>query len=125
MSDKKRILVVDDDPDIVRLLSKRLREDGYHVDSAGDGIACMSEIRRNRPDLVVLDLGLPAGDGFVTLERLRTNAAYEGLPVVVLTGRDASECEQQAIDAGANAFFQKTAGRDEFLATISRIAGAA
>ncbi len=118
MSKNSKILLVDDDPDTLLLLSKRLKEHGYSVCSAGDGVACMAEVRKEEPNLIVLDLGLPAGDGFVTLERLQSNLHYASIPVVVLTARQASEVRDRALAAGASAFFEKTAGKEEFLSAI-------
>ena len=121
MSEKTKILIVDDDPDTLRLLSKRLRESGYQTCAAGDGVACMSAVRNEEPDLIVLDLGLPAGDGFVTLERLRTNNTFADIPVVVLTARHGAEVRNRALAAGASAFFEKTANKDEFMGTIGQL----
>ena len=121
MSDKPKILVVDDDPDTLSLLSKRLKESGFNVVSAADGVACMAVVRKENPDLIVLDLGLPAGDGFITLDRLQNNMNYAGIPVVVLTAREASECKDRSLAAGASAFFEKTAGKEEFLSAVWRL----
>ena len=121
MMTRGRILVVDDDPDVVRLLSLRLSKDGYEVSSAADGVACMAHVRREDPDLVVLDLGIPAGDGYLTLERLRDNPHWARLPVVVLTASSDADARASAMRAGAHAFFQTTAGTQEFLETISRL----
>ena len=118
-----RILVVDDDSDIVRLLSTRLRNDGYDVISAAGGIAYMAQVRRHDPDLVVLDLGIPAGAGVLTLERLGDNPHWSRLPVVVLTGQSEPETRARAMRAGATALLEKTAGSQEFLETISRLVG--
>lgn len=118
---KGRILVVDDDPDTVKLLARRLSNDGYSVSSASDGISCMAQVRREDPDLVVLDLQIPAGDGYLTLEQLRDNPHWSRLPVVVLTGSSAEEARKRAMRAGATACFEKTTPSEEFLETISRL----
>ncbi len=120
-AEQKKILVVDDDPDMLRLLSAKLKKNGYHVGFASDGISCMSEVRKQDPDLIVLDLGLPAGDGFKTLERLKGLVPYSSIPVVVLTAREASEVKDKALNAGASAFFEKTASKDDLLGTIWRL----
>ena len=62
------ILIVDDDPDMLQALQIRLKASGYDVHCAEDGIGAISEARKRTPDLIVLDLGLPAGDGFVVLD---------------------------------------------------------
>lgn len=121
MSNQKKVLVVDDDPDMLRLLSAKLKKNGYQVAFASDGISCMSEVRKQEPDLIVLDLGMPAGDGFKTLERLKSRVAFSAIPVVVLTAREASEVKQKALNAGASAFFEKTTNKDELLAAVWRL----
>ncbi len=118
---RKKILIADDDPDVVQLLTHRLRQSGYDVESAPDGVSCMAQVLHQNPDLLVLDLGLPAGDGYLTLERLRGNASFSSLPVVVLTGRRSAQAREHAMAVGATAFFQKSVGRDEFLGTIDRL----
>ncbi len=118
---KKKILVVDDDPDMLRLLSARLKANEYDVAFATDGVSCMAELRKQDPDLLILDLGLPAGDGFKTLERVRDLPQYSGLPVVVLTAKDASEVRQKSMDAGADAFCQKGASQEELLSEVWRL----
>jgi len=121
MSNKKKVLVVDDDPDMLRLMSSRLKKSGFEVAFATDGVSCMSEVRKQDPDLILLDLGLPAGDGFKTLERLRGQVAFADIPVVVLTGQDASDVKDRAMEAGATDFFEKTANKDDLLAAVWRL----
>src|ERR1700688_5035081 len=82
------ILIVDDDPDMRQALQIRLKASGYNVHCAEDGIGAISEARKHTPDLIVLDLGLPAGDGFVVLDILKTNLNLSSIPVIVLSGHD-------------------------------------
>ena len=82
------ILVVDDDPDMRQTLQIRLKANGYDVHCAEDGMGAISEARKQTPDLIVLDLGLPAGDGFVVLDFLKKNVDLSSIPVIVLSGRD-------------------------------------
>lgn len=121
MSNSKKILIVDDDPDMLRLMSVKLKKNGYEVVVAGDGVACMSMVRKETPDLIVLDLGLPAGDGFKTLERLKSLVPFSSIPVIVLTARDAAEAKDKALNAGASAFFEKTASKDEVMDAVWRL----
>ena len=116
-----RILLVDDDPDVVHRLASSLSGDGYDVSSASDGLSCMAQLRREDPDLVVLDLEISAGGGYRTLERLRDNPHWARLPVVVLTTRQASEARACAMRAGASALLATTAEARELLDTISRL----
>jgi DNA-binding response OmpR family regulator len=105
---KPRILVVDDDPDLVRALRLRLRAHNCEVITASDGYSVIASAQKEHPDLIILDLGLPAGDGFVVLERLQTSDTLSSIPVIVLTARDPQNNEERALKAGAAAFFRWT-----------------
>jgi two-component system, OmpR family, KDP operon response regulator KdpE len=115
---RPKILVVDDDPDLVRALRLRLRANNYEVTSASDGYAAIASAQKERPALIILDLGLPVGDGFVVLDRLRNSDTLAGVPVIVLSARDPQNNEERALKAGATAFFQKPADNDELLNAI-------
>ena len=115
---KRKILVVDDDPDLLKALRLRLRANDYDITTAGDGYSAIATAQKERPDLVVLDLGLPVGDGFVVLERLQKSNALSGVPVIVLSARDPQGNEERALKAGATAYFQKPADNEELLNVI-------
>ena len=115
---KPKILVVDDDPDLVRALRLRLRANNYDVSTASDGYAAIAQAQKERPSLIILDLGLPVGDGFVVLDRLQSSDILSGVPVIVLSARDPQANEERALKAGASAFFQKPADNDELLSVI-------
>ena len=112
------ILVVDDDPGMRQALQIRLRANGYDVRCAANGAGAISEARKHRPDLIVLDLSLPVGDGFVVLDTLKANFNLSSVPVIVLSGRDRRANEERVLNAGARAFLQKPIENDEFLAVI-------
>ena len=112
------ILIVDDDPDMRQALQIRLKANGYDVHCAEDGVGAISEARKHSPDLIILDLGLPAGDGFLVLDRLKTNLNLSPIPVIVLSGRDRRASQKRALDAGARAFLQKPFKNSEFLAVV-------
>jgi two-component system KDP operon response regulator KdpE len=115
---KARILLVDDDPDLVRALRLRLRANNYDVSTASDGYTAIAQAQKERPSLIILDLGLPVGDGFVVLERLQNSDVLAGVPVIVLSARDPQNNEERALKAGAAAFFQKPADNDELMSVI-------
>jgi DNA-binding response OmpR family regulator len=115
---KQRILVVDDDPDLLRALRLRLRANNYDITTASDGYTAIAAAQKERPDLIVLDLGLPAEDGFVVLDRLQNSDVLSGVPVIVLSARDPQGNEERALKAGAAAFFQKPADNEELLNVI-------
>lgn len=115
---QKKILIVDDDPDLRLGLQLRLAANHYDVVSAADGVASIAEARKHMPDLMILDLGLPAGDGFSVLERMKANETLASIPVIVLSGRDRVGNRDRAIKAGAKTFLQKPMGNDKLLAVI-------
>ena len=114
---RKTILIVDDDRDLLLGLGIRLRSSGYHVIISLDAVGAVSVARRQEPDLILLDLGLPGSDGFAVLERLQ-RIGLSHVPVIVLTARERSY-EERALRAGAVAFFQKPADNDELMAAIA------
>ena len=115
---KAKILIVDDDPDLRRALKLRLRANHYDTIHAADGYSAIAMAQKEHPNLIILDLGLPAGDGFVVLERLQNNDSLSSIPVIVLTARDPQNNEQRSLAAGAAAFFQKPADNNELLEVI-------
>src|SRR5437016_9450437 len=114
----QKILIVDDDPDLCQALKLRLRANHYETVHAVDGYSALAQAYKEHPNLIILDLGLPAGDGFVVLERLQRDDKLSGIPVIVLTARDPQTSEQRSLQAGAAAFFQKPADNAELLGVI-------
>jgi two-component system, OmpR family, KDP operon response regulator KdpE len=109
------ILVVDDEPHIVRTLTINLRARDYDVESAGDGRSALQIMQERKPDVIVLDLGLPDMDGVDVLRRVRETS---NVPVVVLSARQDSDDKIEALDAGADDYVTKPFGMDEFLARV-------
>ena len=120
---QKTILIVDDDPDIRLSLHLRLKANHYKVIFAGDGMAAIAEARKHMPDLIILDLGLPAGDGFSVMERLKANDSLSSIPVIVVSARNRDANVDRAMQAGAKAFLQKPADNAELLSAIRRALG--
>jgi DNA-binding response OmpR family regulator len=114
----QKILIVDDDPDLRHALRLRLRASQYETVNASDGYSAIAQAYKEHPDLIILDIGLPAGDGFVVLDRLQRDDKLSAIPVVVLTARDPQGNEARAARAGAAAFFQKPADNAELLSVI-------
>ena len=109
------ILVVDDDPAILRTLQINLRARGYAVQTARDGRTALSAVAEDPPDVIILDLGLPDLDGVQVLTRLRATSA---VPVVVLSARSQSDDKVEALDLGADDYLTKPFGMEELLARI-------
>ena len=116
---KKRILIADDDPGMRLALAIRLRANNFDVSCAGDGLSVIDEARRHAPDLILLDLGMPAGDGFTVLGMLQSEEPGASIPVIVLTGRDRAANRERAIRAGAVMFLQKPVENTHLIAAIA------
>ena len=122
MSNKK-VLIVEDDADVRLGYHVLLKAAGYDTFFAADSFAAISEARKHQPDLIILDLGLPGGDGFIVLERFRINPYLAVIPVVVVSARDSRGTKERALKAGAKAYVQKPWDDNELLAIISQLLG--
>jgi DNA-binding response OmpR family regulator len=120
---QKTILIVDDDPDVRLGLHVRLKANNYDVIFAADGMASIAEARKHLPDLIILDLGLPAGDGFSVMERLKANDSLSLIPVIVVSARDCHANMDRALKAGAKAFLQKPVDNAQLLTAIRQALG--
>jgi two-component system KDP operon response regulator KdpE len=110
-----RVLVVDDDPQILRALRINLTAHGYHVTVAADGAAALRAAADRHPDVVVLDLGLPDLDGAEVIEGIR---GWSPVPIIVLSARTDSADKVRALDAGADDYVTKPFGMAELLARL-------
>ena len=119
----KKILIVDDDPDVWQGMNVRLRANHYDTFFAGDAHSSVVEARKHEPDLMILDLGLPAGDGFVVMERFQRLPALAVIPVIVVSARDVRVNRDRALKAGARAFLQKPVDDADLLAVIRQVLG--
>ena len=121
--DDKKILIVEDDADTCDVYNYLLKDHHYDTFFAADGMSAISEAQKHQPDLIILDLGLPAGDGFVVLERLVAITHLSFIPVLVVSARDARESKERALKAGAKAYVQKPWSDSELLVTIGQLLG--
>ncbi|EFF93577.1 MULTISPECIES: response regulator [unclassified Streptomyces] len=110
-----RVLVVDDEPQIVRALVINLKARKYEVDAAGDGRTALDLAASRHPDVIVLDLGLPDMDGVEVIRGLR---GWTRVPILVLSARHSSDEKVEALDAGADDYVTKPFGMDELLARL-------
>jgi two-component system KDP operon response regulator KdpE len=110
-----RVLVVDDEPAILRALVANLRARGYEADAAANGEDALRLAARARPDAVVLDLGLPGMSGIEVIRGLR---GWTALPIIVLSARGAERDKVAALDAGADDYVTKPFGMDELFARL-------
>jgi two-component system KDP operon response regulator KdpE len=117
MADKKRILVVDDEPQITRVLRTALTGSGYEVRTADDGLSGLRSAREWQPDLVLTDISMPNMNGIELCRQLRAEST---LPVIVLSVKGEEKTKVEALDAGADDYVTKPIGMDELLARVRR-----
>jgi len=115
MSDKQRILIVDDERQITRVLSRGLTAKGYDVHVAADGEAALQTFGDWHPDLIITDLSMPNMNGLELCRRLR---AFSEVPIIVLSVKGEERAKVEALDAGADDYVTKPFGIDELLARI-------
>ncbi len=121
----KKVLIVDDDADIRELLALRLRSHGYETAFAADAVMALNVLRSEQPDLVLLDVGLPGGDGMMIMERMKLFPALAHVPVIVVTARTESTTRERALEAGARHFFTKPIDQAELLDAVRSAIGEA
>jgi two-component system KDP operon response regulator KdpE len=114
---KEKILIIEDDRDVLHALRVRLRGEGYQVAVSREAGAAIVSAVEGEPDLILLDLGLPDGDGLAVLERLQAIVATATIPVIIITARDLSYATK-AFEKGALAFLEKPVDDRELLAAI-------
>ncbi len=119
----KKILVVDDDLQMVKLLASRLKANEYEVKVAYDGCQCIEVACQERPDLILLDIAMPAGDGLSTFESLRTIPDTAAIPVIFITAYPSEDSESEALEMGAKAFIPKPIDSADLLWKVRRALG--
>ncbi|MCX5751634.1 MAG: response regulator [Candidatus Saganbacteria bacterium] len=123
MVKRKKILVVDDEADIVDLLTLRLEGEGFEVISAGDGNAGLDKARREKPDLIILDLMLPKIDGYRVCRLLKFDEKYKNIPIIMFTARGQDEDRKLGEEVGADAYLVKPFDPQLLMKTINRLLG--
>ena len=108
---KPRILLVDDEPSIVKMIGTRLEVEGYDVLVAVDGQEALDKATTQTPDLIILDLMLPKLNGFEVCSRLKHDQQARQIPIIIFTGKGNEEDEQRCRESGADAFLSKAAGK--------------
>jgi CheY-like chemotaxis protein len=129
---KRKILIVDDSVIVLKALSLKLKSKGYDVLTAADGSEAVSTARREKPDLILLDISFPpdvahgggvAWDGFLIMDWLRRMDEVKDIPIIIITGGDPVKLKDRSIAAGATAFFHKPLDNDELLGVIRKTLG--
>jgi DNA-binding response OmpR family regulator len=117
-SGRQKVLVIEDDPVARADLQARLAAAGYLVAQAADAASATTVVNREHPDLILLDLGLPAGDGYLVLERLRKIPVFATIPVLVITGRSDAETRQRVAKLGVPPMLSKPVDTGALLAAV-------
>jgi CheY-like chemotaxis protein len=114
------ILIVEDYPVTQRVLSLTLRNQGYDVIIAGDGLQALERLEESTIDLALVDIAMPEMDGLTLLRHLRDDKRYQSLPVIMLTASGQDEDRSEALAVGADGFLTKPASSHELIETVSR-----
>ena len=126
-TNKKKILVVDDDPVVVKAFVIKLKANDYEVLTASDGSTAVNIARTQRPDAILLDINFPddfgsvAWDGFRILDWLNRIGGATNIPVFIISGGDAAKYQARAREAGAAGYFQKPLIHEELIAELERV----
>ncbi|GAB4513935.1 MAG: response regulator transcription factor [Anaerolineae bacterium] len=116
--DGLKVLVVDDDPNLLRFLQVNLEQRGYKVDLARDGVEALEKVREGRPDLVILDLMMPRKDGWEVCREIRKTSI---VPIIVLSARGDEEGKVEALYQGADDYLTKPFGVRELMARVQAV----
>jgi DNA-binding response OmpR family regulator len=112
------VMIADDDPGLSRALAIRLQANRYRTLIVGDGDSALASAQSERPDLIILDLGLPGASGAEVLEHMRASPVLAPIPVIVVTGWDSRDFEQLTLELGAAGYFQKPVDNEQLLDLI-------
>ena len=119
----KKVLVVEDDKKISTALAVRLRAAGYEVVAAYDAVLAVTIAVKHRPDLILLDISMPGGDGFAVAEKVQNLASTVGVPMIFLTASKQPGLREKAMELGAVGFFEKPYEAADLLAAIQEALG--
>jgi len=117
----KKILVVDDEPDISKLIKARMESAGYSVFTAFDGAEALKAVKENMPDLILLDVMLPKMDGYQVCRLLKFDEKSKHIPIIMLTARAGESDKEKSVEAGADAYLTKPFQTEELLSKISSL----
>jgi two-component system, OmpR family, KDP operon response regulator KdpE len=118
---RKKILIVEDDGDIAMGLSVRLKANGYDTVCASDAHSGIEVASNERPDLILLDLGLPDDNGFVMMKKMENIPSLSSVPIIVITGRPQEVYKEATVLAGAKKYLQKPVENEELLAAVREV----
>ena len=120
---KRRVLLIEDEPGIVKTVGKRLEISGYEVLVAMDGDEGLTKAQLGQPDIIILDLMLPKRNGFEICKALKSDARYQHIPIIIFTGKGQDMDEKMCRELGANAYMTKPHEDQELLEQIEALLG--
>ena len=118
---KKRLLIVDDEPNLLRAVEAVLRNEGFETSTARSGREALASVAQNIPDLIVSDVRMPGMDGYTLARRLRSSSAYALIPIVFLSAKDEMQDRIEGFRSGVDVYLTKPFEPDELLAVIKNI----
>ena len=121
MPSKARVLLVDDEPDLVTMVSLRLKTAGYEVITAGDGQQALEQVKTGSPEIIILDLMLPKLDGYKVCRLLKYDERYRNIPILIFTARAQGEDIKLASECGADAYLTKPFDPQVLLSKIEEL----
>lgn len=116
---KKKILIVEDEPDLVLMLKERLKSEGYNVEAAFDGVEGIEKAKKTKPDLILVDVMMPKLDGYSMAQRLKEDDSTTGIPIIVVSIKETMKELFQKL--GVNHFFTKPFDTEQLLSAIKNI----
>lgn len=119
----KKILIVDDEPQIVHLLSQRLKASGYETFGANDPLQCVKMAKEVKPDLILLDMKMPAGGGVSAFTTLKSSVYTSIIPIIFVTANQSDEVKKEVLAMGAEGFFSKPFNSVDLLKQIKDLIG--
>ena len=120
---KRRVLLVDDDPGIVKMIGKRLEVSGYEVLTAMDGEEALTKAQLGRPDVIILDLMIPNLSGFEVCATLKKDPRYQRIPIIIFTAKGQEMDERLCRELGAEAYINKAAQGKAIIEQIEALLG--
>ncbi|HHT9127074.1 MAG TPA: response regulator transcription factor [Candidatus Brocadiia bacterium] len=120
MNDKKRILIVEDDPALTHLMKLSFEKESFEVDTASDGLMGLNKAREGMPDLIILNVMMPRMDGYHVCRFLKFDQKYMHIPIIMVTGKTHESERQTGIEVGADEYIFKPFDIDKLIATVQK-----
>ena len=118
----KKILIIDDEPDLIKALTVRLESEGYGIETAGDGFEGLNKARTSEPDLIILDLMLPKINGFKVARLLKFDDNYKKIPIIMLTARTEEQDKELGKETVGDVYMEKPYNEEELLEAVGKLA---